>query len=74
MITANDARAFYALSVDYTRPIPLPPLMPPDAAWAKLSTSQRCPPTIEEPRYRDAAGGPYLGLIRSGSRDEERPD
>jgi hypothetical protein len=27
-------RAYYALSVDYTRPVPLPPLLPPDAAWA----------------------------------------
>ena len=26
-------RAFYAVSVDYTRPVPPPPLKPPDAAW-----------------------------------------
>jgi hypothetical protein len=33
--TLNSAyeRAFYALSVDYTRPVPPPPLLPPDAAW-----------------------------------------
>lgn len=28
------SRAFYGLSVDYTRPVPLPPLLPPDATWA----------------------------------------
>ena len=28
------ARAFYAVSVDYRRDIPPPPLSPPDAAWA----------------------------------------
>jgi hypothetical protein len=27
-------RGFYALSIDYARPVPPPPLPPPDAAWA----------------------------------------
>lgn len=27
------SRAFYALSVDYTQPVPTPPLLPPDANW-----------------------------------------
>lgn len=27
------SRAFYALSVDYTRSVPAPPLLPPDANW-----------------------------------------
>ena len=26
-------RAFYAVSLDYARPVPPPPLAPPDAAW-----------------------------------------